>query len=78
MFNVGDEVRVIADPPSHGWGSVTPEEIGIITTILPKERISWDTEEIAEAYYVKFPRHMTWKGTLKDLELVTREPDWEV
>ncbi len=67
MFNVGDEVRVIPGKlPKHGWGVVEPEDTGIITRVK------------VDGYSVNFPRHMTWKGTLRDLELVTREPDWEV
>ncbi len=67
MFNVGDEVRVIADPPSHGWGSVTQEETGIIREI-----------KVTGGYWVDFPRHPYWNAKLNDLELVNREPDWEV
>ena len=77
MFNVGDEVIVTVKHPSHGWGSVAAGEIGIIARVLPKEWVSWE-EENQEAYYVNFPRHVNWKGILKDLELVSREPDWEV
>jgi hypothetical protein len=66
MFNVGDEVRVIpGKSPKHGMGDVYYDDIGIITAIV-------------NGYYVDFPRHPQWKARLNDLELVNREPDWEV
>ena len=68
MFNVGDEVRVVKDPPRHGWGDVTREDTGIIIS-----------EEQSGIYFIDFPNHSWWKGVTADLELaIQKEPDWEV
>lgn len=67
MFNVGDEVRVVSNPPHHGWGSVTKDEIGIIRETRSPGR-----------YYIDFPRQQNWKGIASDLALINREPDWEI
>ncbi len=67
MFNIGDEVRVIPGKlPKHGWGSVTPEETGVIKGIK------------VDGYWVNFPKHFSWNAGPNDLELVDREPDWEI
>jgi hypothetical protein len=67
MFVIGDEVRVIAGrSPRHGWGEVKPEDIGIIREVR------------VDSYWVDFPRHPYWRAGLNDLELVNREPDWEI
>ena len=67
MFNVGDEVRVIpGKQPRHGWGSVDPEDVGVVRKIN------------TVGYWVDFPRHPNWNAGANDLELVDREPDWEV
>jgi hypothetical protein len=67
MFNVGDEVKVIdGKNPKYGWGSVEPEDTGFIREI------------VVDGYYVDFPMHPYWKAGPKDLELVLKEPDWEI
>jgi hypothetical protein len=58
-FKVGDKVRVklSVDKPKHGWGSVSAEEVGVVS------QVGVDITKI------DFPNHTRWNADPNEIEL---------
>lgn len=59
-FKVGDKVRAI--DASHGWGSVSEGDIGVVASV----------SSYGDRIYVDFPTFKHWTATPKVLELVEK------
>ncbi|MCB9020160.1 MAG: hypothetical protein H6546_07510 [Chitinophagales bacterium] len=65
-MKVGDEVKVRTEFPEFGWGSVSPDEVGVVVEMF-------NINEGNVSVFVDFPNHPGWEGYIDELEVVPKK-----
>jgi len=66
-LKVGDRVKVVVAEPKYGWGSVSPDEVGLVDGFVTDVN---GGEGLAR---VDFPSALGWSALVEELEVVNGE-----